>query len=198
MTTGTSRHRRHCTTAKTACGTPSFAIPLTNCGPTAYPTANRNIKNANALSGCEIVIPICPISTPARRVAVTAPKPMPRKVNLPKKYPIASVIKIAISGYVLSVVANHCMMLSLKVFSCWRRWKLGNDVHDHRAPGDQQDISDRVGNCVAQDGDLAVGGFLGGQERRGVSARSTGHADQDPAVDAREKLLADQQQKRVR
>ncbi len=31
-----------------------------------------------------MVIPICPIKTPASSVAVTDPRPMPLKVNLPK------------------------------------------------------------------------------------------------------------------
>jgi hypothetical protein len=42
------------------------------------------MRNTVALRGGEMVIPSCPIRTPASRVAVTAPSPMPRKVNLPK------------------------------------------------------------------------------------------------------------------
>jgi hypothetical protein len=42
------------------------------------------MRNENALRGWLTVIPICPIKTPASRVAVTDPKPMPLKVNFPK------------------------------------------------------------------------------------------------------------------
>src|SRR6476646_3647664 len=99
------------------------------------------MRNTVALSGCAMVIPICPISTPARSVAVTAPRPMPLYVNLPKKYPSASVRKIAISGYVFSVVANHCMVLSL--VSCRNCRQFFDEVHDHGAPCDDQNVSDR-------------------------------------------------------
>src|SRR3954471_262374 len=193
MMTGTSRHSAHCTTAKIACGKPSFAMPRTNCGPTAYPTAKRNIRNTNALSGCAIVMPICPINTPASSVAVTAPRPMPLKVNLPKKYPSASVRKIAISGYVLRVVANHAMAVSGGGASFRQHRKLGDDVHEHRAPRDDQHVADGVGHRVAEHGDLALRRLLRGQQRRRVGAGAAADADQHPAVDVGEELLADQE-----
>src|SRR3954466_8729245 len=167
MMTGTSRHSAHCTPAKIACGKPSFAMPRTNCGPTAYPTAKRNIRNTNALSGCAIVMPIGPITTPASSVAVTAPRPIPLNVNLPKKYPSASVRKIAISGYVLRVAVNHAIAVSSDRVSFRQRRKFRDDVHEHRAPRDDQHIADGVGHRVAEDRYFALRRLLRGQQRRG-------------------------------
>ena len=50
---------------------PSFVIPRTNCGPTPYPIAKRNIKKNVAFTSPEILIPSCPIAIAASSVAVT-------------------------------------------------------------------------------------------------------------------------------
>ena len=71
------------TTANSACGSPSFAIPRTNCGPTPNPTANRNSRKKMDLTLGEIGMSSCPMTTPAMSVAVTAPRPMPRHVLPP-------------------------------------------------------------------------------------------------------------------
>lgn len=60
-----------------ACGTPSFAIPRTNCGPTPYPTANRNIRKNTDFTLAEILTPRMPITIATSSVDVTAPRLKP-------------------------------------------------------------------------------------------------------------------------
>ena len=62
------------TTAKMACGNPSEAIPRTNCGPTPYPTANRNMMKKIDLTLGETTMPSWPIRIATSKVPVTVPR----------------------------------------------------------------------------------------------------------------------------
>ncbi|MNM91648.1 hypothetical protein D3C81_1039530 [compost metagenome] len=78
-----ARESRHDTAAKMTWGTPSRAMPRTNCGPTLYPTAKRNIRKNTALTLGEMVTPSVPMAMETSRVAVTAPRLKPLKLLPP-------------------------------------------------------------------------------------------------------------------
>jgi len=97
-TNGANRQNRHITTANNTCGNPSFFNPRKNCGPTLYPTANKNIRKNTDFNGAPISICNCPINTPTSKTLVTVPNVNFLILNLPIQKPKASVRKIASSG----------------------------------------------------------------------------------------------------
>jgi hypothetical protein len=74
--------------------------PRKNCGPTPYPTANRNIRKKVDLTLPEIVIWPCtaPTITPTSNVLVTTPRLNLPIFMFPSQNPRPSVRKIEISG----------------------------------------------------------------------------------------------------
>ncbi len=73
-------------------------MPRTNCGPTPYPTANRNIRKNTDFTFGDILTPRTPMPMATSKVAVTAPRLKPLKLLPPTQYPMPKARKMAISG----------------------------------------------------------------------------------------------------
>jgi hypothetical protein len=106
----------HWITAKITCGNPSLLRPRTNCGPTPYPTANRNMRKNTDFTCGEITMCSWPNTTPTNSVPVTAPSVNEPILSRPTQYPRARVRKMANSGYVRNVSISHCSMWFLSNF----------------------------------------------------------------------------------
>src|SRR4051812_3496939 len=69
--------------------------------------AKRNMRKKVDFTGPEMVIPNWPMMIATRSVAVTVPRPIPLRVNLPNQWPSPREMKIAIWGYGRSGATSH-------------------------------------------------------------------------------------------